>query len=104
MTPAPPCTFASIIARYGKPVAYLAAGEGDPVDTDTLDARSFVDLLRDAQDYLSTITTSDMQEASEVLGDAWMYLNDALCQQGEPGTKSVVIMGLPFRASCMASA
>ncbi|MEV7940875.1 hypothetical protein AB0O82_32700 [Kitasatospora sp. NPDC088264] len=71
-------TFDTLIRRYSKDIAYLASSDDDTaiqIPDGGFTPERFTELVQSAADNLSIFTFHDW---SEELGQAAMYLNDAL--------------------------
>ena len=82
-------TFDTLIRRYSEDIAYLASNDDDaPVQVPDggFTPEHFTELVQSAADNLSIFTRHDW---SEELGQAAMYLNDAL--HAEPSAQSAFL-------------
>jgi hypothetical protein len=83
-------TFADLIKRHGREIAFIAAALDDdstPTDPTTLTDTDFVGLVGDAKD---TLERSRMEDWAEGLDSALTYLADAL-ETDDPTAKALLL-------------
>lgn len=85
-------TFDTLIARFTEPVADLAAGDDQPaaVPAGGLTPTQFVELLKDATDYLAGFPNHVLPDGfADDLGRAWSHLDAALT--AEPAAQATLV-------------